>query len=239
MKRNFKTITTICALVGVLAIGSISAYFTDGDTATNTFTVGRVEVDFQEPNWEPDDVKQITPEEEFAKDPQVKNVGVNDAYVFLEVTIPCANVKTAGEDGTVISAAKTQLFTYDLSSNWVAVETDTEDANENRYVYAYVGTDKATMEALAANATTPALFTHVRFANVVEDQKLEDQNLDILINTYAIQTDNLNDNDTTIDGNNSDGVTSPAEVWKVMKTQSSNTALNDKTGENTKTDIYK
>lgn len=239
MKKGLKRTGLVLAMAGVLVIGTALAYFTDGDTVTNTFTVGRVEVDLQEPSWEPDDVTKITPQEEFAKDPQVKNVGINDAYVFLEITVPCANVKTAGEDGTVNSAAKTQLFSYDLNSNWVAVETDTEDANENRYVYAYVGADKATMEALAPNATTAKLFTHVRFANVVEDEGLEDQNLDIVINTYAIQTDNLNDNDTTVDGNNADGVTSPAEVWKVMKTQSSNTVLDDKTGENVKTDVYK
>ena len=53
------------AMIGVLAIGGISAYFTDGDTATNTFTVGKVSIDLQEPNWNPP--KDITPNQEIKR----------------------------------------------------------------------------------------------------------------------------------------------------------------------------
>ena len=41
-KKRMKTMIAATAMIGVLAIGGISAYFTDGDTATNTFTVGRI-----------------------------------------------------------------------------------------------------------------------------------------------------------------------------------------------------
>ena len=37
-KKRMKTMIAATAMIGVLAIGGISAYFTDGDTATNTFT---------------------------------------------------------------------------------------------------------------------------------------------------------------------------------------------------------
>ena len=58
-KKRMKTMIAATAMIGVLAIGGISAYFTDGDTATNTFTVGKVSIDLQEPNWNPP--KDITP----------------------------------------------------------------------------------------------------------------------------------------------------------------------------------
>ena len=48
-KKRMKTMIAATAMIGVLAIGGISAYFTDGDTATNTFTVGKVSIDLQEP----------------------------------------------------------------------------------------------------------------------------------------------------------------------------------------------
>lgn len=238
--KKIKRTITVGALSCCLMVGAISAYFTDGDTATNTFTVGKVEIDLQEPNWDPEDVTQITPEEEFAKDPQVKNIGVNDAYVFVEVQIPCANVKTADETGAVNEAAKTQLFTYDVNPGWVKVDAGTvETGTLNTYVYAYVGTNdeganNAVMKAVAKDATTDALFSYVRFANVVEDEGLEGEELDMVVNAYAIQTDNINDNDADIDGANDDGKTAPADVWAVVNAQRENTVLDDKTGENVK-----
>jgi len=46
----------ICAIAGLLAaltaIGGVSAYFTDTDTSVTTFTVGKIEIDLQEPEWE-------------------------------------------------------------------------------------------------------------------------------------------------------------------------------------------
>lgn len=96
-KKRMKTMIAATAMIGVLAIGGISAYFTDGDTATNTFTVGKVSIDLQEPNWNPP--KDITPNQEIKKDPQIKNDGINDACPvcghtlysnhYLQYGIPC------------------------------------------------------------------------------------------------------------------------------------------------------
>ena len=44
-KKRMKTMIAATAMIGVLAIGGISAYFTDGDTAPTTFTVGKVSID--------------------------------------------------------------------------------------------------------------------------------------------------------------------------------------------------
>ena len=76
MKKNrTKIVALSAALIGVLAIGGALAYFTDGDTATNTFTVGKISLDLQEPNWVPPE--DITPNQEIEKDPQVENDGIN------------------------------------------------------------------------------------------------------------------------------------------------------------------
>lgn len=86
MKKSTRNKALVLGLVGVMTIGGIAAYFTDGDTQTNTFTVGKISLDLQEPNWEPP--KDIVPEQEIKKDPQIKNDGINDEYVFLEVVVP-------------------------------------------------------------------------------------------------------------------------------------------------------
>ena len=93
ISKKVKTGLLCGALVGVMGIGGILAYFTDGDTATNTMTVGQISIDLQEPNWEPKD--DITPGQDIRKDPLIKNDGENDAYVFLEVSVPYANITTA------------------------------------------------------------------------------------------------------------------------------------------------
>lgn len=235
-KHNIKMIALVVALVGTLSIGGILAYFTDGDTATNTFTVGKISIDLQEPEWEPP--TEIIPEQEFDKDPQIKNDGLNDVYVFLKVTVPYANVVTANDDGSKNAAADTELFEYDLKDGWVELTAEMVKDSAKKtvtHLYAYVGNDATSMQALAVGATTPTLFDWVRFANIVEDQNIEGTTLDIVINAYGIQTTNLNDGKTALDGDNTDGVTSPQKVWDVLETQT--TSLEVPVPEETYTDI--
>lgn len=88
-----KKILALC-LVAVLAatavIGGTLAYFTDNDDqATNTFTVGNVEIELTEPNWDStgvEDAPEVYPGEPLAKDPTVENVGANPCFVRVQVT---------------------------------------------------------------------------------------------------------------------------------------------------------
>lgn len=49
-KKRIGKLALVSLLIFVL-VGNILAYFTDGDTATNTFNVGKVSIDLKEPNW--------------------------------------------------------------------------------------------------------------------------------------------------------------------------------------------
>lgn len=237
-KSKIKIAALTAALVGTLSIGGIMAYFTDGDTATNTFTIGKISLDLQEPGWVPP--TDITPGEEFRKDPQIKNDGINDEYVFLEVVVPYANVVTANEDGSKNEAADTELFSYNVKDGWEELLTEKSVDTTNKtvtHLYAYTGSDADTMEKLSANTTTSTLFDWVRFANIVEDQSLEATVQDMIINAYAIQTDNINDGKTDLDGDNADGRVTPLAVWKVLETQ--NPSLISPVEEEANTDIKK
>lgn len=225
------------ALVCCMAVAGVSAYFTDADTATNTFTIGKVSLDLQEPGWVPP--TDITPNEEFKKDPQIKNDGINEEYVFLKVEVPYATVITADKDGNKANApAVTELFSYTVNNGWDEFkDAETSTADENgcgivTHYYAYAANGK--MTALAKDATTPALFNAVKFANVVEDQGLEGATKNIVLYAYGIQTTNINNGDTAIDGTNGAGKTAPVDVWAVVSTQSPATANGS---ENANTDI--
>lgn len=200
----------IIALTLVLAMGvaGISAYFTDAETVTNTFVVGDVSLDLEEPSWDPDPEDPVVPNEEVEKDPQIKNDGTNDMYVFLKVEMPYAEVITANADGTKNAAAWMELFTYEINDGWVAMGAPVADKVNGTYtqIYAYAADDE--MIALSKDVTTPALFDSVKLQNIVEGQNIEGSTENIVITAYGIQTDNING-----------GKTDPAGVWEVVLNQ--------------------
>jgi len=112
-KRNLTTIILAVAMIAVLGIGGIMAYFTDYEEVTNSFTYGQVELELTEPNWDEDLAQQVVPNETFAKDPTIKNIGVNDMFVFVEVVVPYENIITANLDGMFTCVPKNSKKMYD------------------------------------------------------------------------------------------------------------------------------
>ena len=93
------------AVAGLMMIGgaSIMAYLTDEEKAVNTFTVGRVNVDLEEPNYPGNDsasVKNLVPNEEVNKDPQAENTGENDLISYIAYDIPVVMAITSAGNGT-------------------------------------------------------------------------------------------------------------------------------------------
>ena len=197
-KSRIKNIALVTALVGVLAVGSIFAFFTDKDTATNEFTVGNVSIDLTEPNWNPDNGKDLVPNQTVKKDPTITNDGVNDEYVFAKVTVPNAAVTAATKDGEVLPEANEDLFYYEVNSGWTLINT-AEEEGQTVYTYVWGTADKPT--ALKKNAKTSAIFDSVTFINLVETgmDKYKGASTQINIKAYGIQTTGFESaNSTTI-----------------------------------------
>ena len=188
------------ALVMMLAIGTAIAYFTDMGSVTKSFTVGNVDLELEEPSWDPEAAKNITPMMEIAKDPQIENIGANPAYVFAVVTVPRANVETAAADGSHIAAQVQDLFTYSVNADWKEVKKETTDGS-TIYTYGYVGSD-GNMKPLEKAATTTPVFSSVQLINIVEGT-LADTDLEIKVDAKAIQSDDI-------------GASSPEEVLKMI-----------------------
>ena len=209
MKRT-KLIAVSLALVGVLAVGGISAYFTDHEHTPNVFTVGNgVDIELDEPNWDPTDPEhdEITPNKLFSKDPVVTNRGSIGAYTFIQVSVPYEHLSTTNDDGTVNEAVDTELFTYEVNDGWTQVGTPTKNTTDKTVVYTYVYGSATECTELAGGQTTPSLFDTVRFADVVEGT-INGKTLVVDVNAYAIQT-------ADIDG----GTTAPVDVWAVLYNQ--------------------
>lgn len=224
MKKNniWKAWVAAGAIVAVSTVGGLMAYFTDTQEKVNHFTVGKIDIELQEPEWDkkpdedgnqvPDEAEHMTPMQKITKDPQIQNTGVNDAYVFMTVEIPCRNVVTAKPDGTKNPLALTPLYSYEKNVAWkylgsYKVIDDGGTQTGVKHLYAYVE-EAGKCKAVKPQEMTTPLFTEVTFANIVENEKIEEQSFDINIQAYGIQTSNLNG-----------GTEDAEEIWKVISNQ--------------------
>lgn len=202
-KLDFKTLSIVLILIMTLLIGTAVAFFTDKDNKVNDFTIGNISIQLTEPSWNADNGKDLTPNKTIKKDPQITNDGPNDAFVFLQVKVPAASVKTAAADGSLLAAKKQDLFSYTVNENWIEV-SKTSDAESTTYIYAYAA--DGAMKPLAPGQTTNSLFDSVTFLNLVEGQIDEGTAVSIDVDAYGIQTNDL-------------GTSAPAEVLKLIQTQ--------------------
>jgi predicted ribosomally synthesized peptide with SipW-like signal peptide len=100
-KRKIIAIAATLCMAAILVVGGTLAYFTDKDIATNEFTVGNVDIDLTEPNWDETgkiDAETVYPGEPLAKDPTVENVGANPCFVRVSVS----NLDQFGAKGDIV-----------------------------------------------------------------------------------------------------------------------------------------
>lgn len=185
MKRNVVKAVVLCGLIGALAVGGTTAYLTDWGDATNTFTVGKVDIDLKEPNWKPEEHDKIQPSEEMKKDPTVENIGVNSAYTYIEVSIPIKNVTTVQPDGTRNAKENTEMFSFTADKSWTKL-SNKQVGSDMVYLYTY-------NQALAAGAKTTPLFQTITMANIIEGE-LDLAQLNVGVRAYGIQELNTDDN---------------------------------------------
>ena len=104
MNKKIAILALALCMVAAIAVTGTIAYFTDSDAATNTFTVGNVDIDLSEPNWEETgkkDAEDAYPGEPLAKDPTVTNIGSNPCFVRIKVEGLDQFVTQFGEGATI------------------------------------------------------------------------------------------------------------------------------------------
>ena len=243
--KRFGMAAASVVMVGAMAFGGAVAYLTDNEQTTNTFTVGKVQVDLEEPSYPgngSDKVKNIVPNQEIDKDPVVENTGKNEAIVYASVSIPVKKLVVAANDGTRQAEAMTQVFQTsangtdfsDTSVNdkWVLIKTEYKTAGGD-LVTKQDGSDEIPDSAvevvrtygyntkLGVNKTTESLFDKVKLVNVIEGY-VDSTTQDIEVKTMAIQASNIT-------GENTDDLTatSLSDIYDVYVAQNKDAASQD------------
>jgi len=191
-----KVLLLVVVMMCVLFIGNTLAFLTDTETKENTFTIGSVNISLTEPNWNEANAQNLAPGAVVAKDPTITNAGTNDAYVFLKVEVPKANVVVDGSE-----VAK-ELFSYTLKDGWYQVSS-TDGTDKVTHIYAYA-TDENTLTKLAKDASS-TLFDSVKLEDFENLGAGVSSTLKINVTAYAIQTENI-----------VEGTVTPSAVWNVV-----------------------
>lgn len=179
MKKNTVKIMTLAGILCLASVGGVSAYLTDYEKVSNEFTVGKVDIELKEPEWKSEENKKIEPSKVIHKDPQITNTGTNDAFVYMEVSIPMANVEAAAENGERLGKKVQELFSFEAKDSWTQLSVQNAESRRT-YTYAYT-------KILKPQETSEALFDTVKFLNLIEGQ-LDGQTFEIPVRAYAIQT---------------------------------------------------
>lgn len=199
-----KIFLLLIVFICVLCIGNTLAFLTDMETKENVFTIGGISISLTEPNWKEADAQNLVPGAVVAKNPTVTNDGKNDAYVFLSVEIPKAEVTVDKSQSPVTKESK-ELFSYTLNNGWQEVTT-IDGTDKVKHIYAYAS-DANTMTKLSKSVSA-TLFENVKLVDF-DDLGETNPNLKINVAAYAIQTENI------VEGDN----ITPLSVWNVVKAE--------------------
>lgn len=90
MKKKILAITLCVAMLAIALVSGTMAYFTDTHAQTNTFTMGKVDIELTEPNYVPaeDGKLKVFPGQSYDKDPTITVAADSeDCYLVATVTI--------------------------------------------------------------------------------------------------------------------------------------------------------
>ena len=196
--RNLKKGIVALACVTAIGVAGVSAYFTDTHTLVNSFTIGQIKQQLDEPNFNPDNAKNIVPNQTIAKDPTVTNTGANDQYVFMSVEVPYdLDIPLLNDYGYIVNTTDpVELFTYNTNDGWVLFNTVDNADTETITRYYYWGAD-GQLATLSPQESTNPLFDSVKFVNTAEGYwQYDDMGLineeSIVVKSYGIQDSYLN-----------------------------------------------
>lgn len=196
MKKKTLSIALVLALCAIAVTGMSLAYFQDSDEASNTFTVGSVDIKLDEApvvkgednKWTATQADRVQ-ENEYAlvypgavlpKDPTVWNIGKNDAWIRVNVTFDSLAAWRAilGQEASLMTLADA------VPAGWTAVNA-AGTVSGDTITYSYYYDTK-----LAVNANTGALFTRITVPSGATSAQMEELgNFNISVTADAIQAE--------------------------------------------------
>ncbi len=202
--KKFKALLVVaCALLLVAAsVFGTMAYLTSTDTVTNTFTVGKVNINLDEAKANTDGslvegadrVKansyKLLPGHTYNKDPMVTVLsGSESSYVKMTVTFSKASALDAIFAPT--GAELTSIFNGYDAANWI-YKGNTKDATADTRTYEFWY--KEAVGAPTADVALDALFDSITVPGEITAEQLATiEGMTITVNAYAIQADGFTD----------------------------------------------
>ena len=167
MNKKIAILALALCMVAAIAITGTIAYFTDEAEKTNTFTIGNVDIELSEPNWDANGSKEapeVYPGEALAKDPTITNKGENPCFVRINVT----GLDCLGDAGMI--TYKTDYVADKLGDNWV-------EHTDGYFYYT---------KPLAVGTKTDALFDQIVIPTGVTNGNGELE-YDVIVSAQAVQ----------------------------------------------------
>jgi len=209
MKKKILAIVLCVVMLAIAIVGGSLAYFTDEDEQTNTFTMGKVDIELTEPHYTPgeDGKLKIFPGQTYPKDPTITVASDSeDCWLVATVTINkrgnlyslYANDTTgvkqpwglslAGNGGLVsggiASYTAVGATENNISGTLLGDEvflTYSEDVPGDTITYTFYFRNE-----LKAN-DVKVLFEEVHIPSIIDNGDI-DSDLEITVKAYAIQT---------------------------------------------------
>lgn len=213
MKKKILAITLCVAMLAIAIVGGTLAYFTDSGEQTNTFTMGKVDIELTEPNYEPaaDGKLKVFPGQSYAKDPTITVASDSeDCYLVATVTITkranlhalYANDTTGVKQSWGLSLAGAGKMVSGGIADYPAVGavengmsgtlldgkvflTYSEDVAADTITYTFYFKD------IHSAGDVEVLFNKVNIPSIIDNGDI-DSDLDITIKAYAIQAVGFN-----------------------------------------------
>lgn len=208
MKKKILAITLCVAMLAVMLVSGSLAYFTDTQAKTNTFTMGKVDIELDEPNYVPaaDGKLKVFPGQTYPKDPTITVASDSeDCYLVATVTIgnradlyelyknDTTGVKQswglslAGKGGLVsggiagyTAVPATENGVSGTLLNGKVFLTYSEDAAADTITYTFYFKD------IHSAGQKEVLFTNVTIPSIIDNGDIT-SDLNITVNAYAIQ----------------------------------------------------
>ena len=217
MKKKIISLCLVIALVATAIAGATLAYFTDyTDVATNTFTVGNVDIELDEAKVNPEtgkapshddrvmknEYKDIYPGLTVDKDPTVTvKKGSEPCYVRMFVKVDPATLEKAfpktDEDFKAYWSEEGYFLLEKLVAGWNASEwkpVNELDMKGGSYEFRYT---KIVEENNEKDTVLPDLFKTITFpVELTNDQVAALQNFIVEVYAQAIQSEGFDDVDT-------------------------------------------
>ncbi len=174
MKKKILAISLVVSLVAIAALGVTLAYFTADDDAVNTFTVGNIAIELQEPAWGTSgsiDADTVYPGEALAKDPKVVSTGTNPCIVRLKVEMP-----------TIPGVTNPVTLENLDTANWYK--------DGDYYYYLKPIATPGTGYPTVPDSATTALFTQIRISTAVTNHTSE-TSYDVKVTAQALQAQGI------------------------------------------------